>query len=151
MCKGVLSDYRLVPLRSKTGKAAYQAAGGHYLLGDDAGGVVVKVLAGVERHDYLFEGGVACPFAYSVYGTFYLGSPGLYGGKRIGNGQSQVVVAVNAYGGFAYVPNLFYEILNQPGEFLRYCVSHGVGDVDHGGPGVYYRLYHLAQEFGLCP
>jgi len=46
---------------------------------------------------------------------------------------------------------LFYEILNQPGEFLRYCISHGVGDVDHGGPGVYYRLYHLAQEFGFGP
>ena len=65
-------------------------------LGLDAGGQAEVVVAGLERHDDLFERGVAGALADAVDRALDLPGAGLDAGQAVGDGQAQVVVAVRA-------------------------------------------------------
>ena len=80
-----------------------QLAGGVEMLGVDAGFVREAVAAGLDGHDDLFERSVAGALADAVDGALDLPRAGLDGGQRIGHGQAQIVVAVDADDG-AYRP-----------------------------------------------
>ena len=117
--------------------ARQAAAGGEKLLGDDAGGQVVVVGAGIEPHDDLFQGGVAGPLADAGKRHFGLTRAGVEGGQGVGHGQAQVVVAVDGEGDAAGSAHGGHEVADKVGELGRLGVAHGVGDVEDGRAGVY--------------
>ena len=53
-------------------------------------------MAGLDRHHDLFERGVAGALADAVDGAFDLAGAGLHGGERVGDGQTQIVMAMDA-------------------------------------------------------
>ncbi len=62
--------------------------------GLDTGVEGQAVAARLQRHDDLFQGGVAGPLAQAVDGALDLARPALHPGQGVGDGQAQVVVAV---------------------------------------------------------
>ena len=76
---------------------ATQPAGGNEPLRVDAAwSMLVVIAAGSQRHDDFFERAVAGPFADAVDGAFDLAGAVLDGGQAVGDGQAEVVVAVDA-------------------------------------------------------
>ena len=62
----------------------------------DAGRGAEVVAARAQRHDDLFERGVAGPLADAVDGALDLRGAGAHRGQRVGRRQTEVVVAVHA-------------------------------------------------------
>src|SRR3990167_7612174 len=94
---------------------------------------------------------VPAPPPNAVDGTLHLVGPGPDGGKAVGGGETEVVMAVNAETGLAHVFYLFFEVTDEGGVLLRDCIAHGVRYVHGSGTGLYDGLYHLLQEGQLCP
>ena len=151
MAEGVLADDGLVGLYVHAGDATDHAAcpidlGG---VGSDLDAEVV--LASVQTHDDLFNGGVAGALAYAVDAALNLAGAELDGGQAVGHGQSQVVVAVHAQRHVldaGYVGTDIFQQLAETGG-RRDCVAHGVGDVDRSGPGLDDLGQHVEQILGV--
>jgi len=54
------------------------------------------VLAGVQTHDDLFDGGIAGPFADAVDAALHLAGAEFYSDQAVGHGQAQIVVTMDA-------------------------------------------------------
>ena len=95
--EGVLADDGLVALHLDAGDVRHQPA-----RRAQAACVLMLVssveviLARPHGHDDFFEGAVAGPFAEAVDGAFDLAGAFLEGGQAVGDGQAQVVVAMDA-------------------------------------------------------
>ena len=55
-----------------------------------------KSAACPDGHHDLFEGSISCPFTDSIDRALHLSGAVLDGGKRIRNGQAEIIMAVNA-------------------------------------------------------
>ena len=143
--EGVAADDRLVGLDDEAGQVADQAAGGRDLLRGHAAGEVRELRRPrAQRHDDLFQRGVAGPLAEPVDGHLDLSRAGLDGGQRVGRGQAEVVVAVDADDGARSDP--FDDRADERPELRWDGVADRVGDVDRGGTGVDDRLVDAQQE-----
>ena len=58
-------------------------------------------------------------------------------------------MSVNGNNGAIDIGNVFFNPPNQCPEFAGGGVSHGVGNVDGGGPGGDRRFEDLVQKFGI--
>jgi hypothetical protein len=96
--KALRPDDRLVGLDRVAGDVGDEPAGAGDLLGLDAGLGAEVVAARADRHDDLFERGVAGALADAVDGALDLRRAGAHGGERVGDGEPEVVVAVAAHG-----------------------------------------------------
>jgi hypothetical protein len=116
----------------------------------DAGGAVVGVRAGLERHDNFFHGGIASAFADAVDGHFGLTRPGLDSGQCVGGRQPQVIMAMHRNGNpVVHAGRVFDDSVNQRAELFRGRIANGIRDVQGGGPGADgFTQYHV-QEFGV--
>ena len=73
----------------------------------------VELLPDLERHDDLFERGIAGALADAVDGALDLARSVLDAGERVGDGQAEIVVAVNAEDGLVDIPDARLERPNQ--------------------------------------
>jgi hypothetical protein len=144
--KGIGPDDGLVGLDHHAGVAADHVAGAVDLLGDDVGVQVVDRLAGVDRHDRLFQAGVAGALADAIERDFDLPRAILHAGQRVGGGQPQVVVAVAGEDHILTAGYILTQIADQPAVLLGRDIAHGVGDVERGGAGLDGHGQHLHQE-----
>ena len=84
----------------------------------------------LQRHDDLFERGIAGPLAEAVDRAFDLARAGADGGQRIGDGQAEIVVAMDGDDRLVDVGHAVAQHGDQRGEFLGHRIADGVRDVD---------------------
>ena len=145
MGEGVTAHDCLVVLHRVAGEAADDPAGLRQLLGPDAHlKAHVGVWPGVDGHDDLLHGSVARPLANAVDGALHLAGARLHGGKGVGHGQAQVVVAVRGDHVVAAHPRP--DRPDALGPLGRGGETHGVRDVERAGAAVDGRLEHIAHE-----
>lgn len=92
------------------------------------------------------------PLSQTVDGALDLTGPGFDAGEAVGDGQTEVIVAVGADDGPIDVGDVFLEVGDDLAEVVGGGVADGIGDVDGGGPGVDGFLDDFAEEveFGAC-
>ena len=147
--EGICAHDRLVRLHHEAGHRRDQARGAHDVLGLDAGLVAHEVVARAQRHDDLFHRGVAGTLAEPVDGALHLPRARLHGAQRVGDGEAQVVVAMDREHGLVDVWHPVEEHGDQLCELFRHGVAHGVRDVDGAGAGLDRRLHAAAEEVVL--
>ena len=101
--------------------------------------------AGLERHDHLFQRGVARPLADAVDRDLDLSRAVAHAGQRVGRGHAQVVVAVHRDDGPVDVGHVLDDAPDQGAELVRRGVAGGVGDVDHRRAGGDDGLQHPVE------
>ena len=142
--EGVAADDGLVGLDREAGQVGDQPRRGRDVLGLDARAEVGELRRpGPEGHDDLLERRVAGALTQAVDRDLDLAGAGLDRGQRVGRGQPQVVVAVDADRGLTAD-----EVHDPPGqrpELGRDRVADGVRDVDGRGAGFDDGLVDLQQ------
>ena len=146
MSKGIGTHDGLVRLHGKAGDSGDQTRGAEDVFGLDPGVHVEQVLAGLDRHDDFFQGGIAGALAKPVDGALDLPSTGDYRGQRIGDCQTQVVVAMNGKHRSVSVGNTLEQLADHVGVLMRNGVADSVRDIDRTCAGVDGRLDDAAQE-----
>ena len=147
--EGVGPDHRLVGLHGKAGDAGHQARAMDDLGGVDAGVAGEVVLTGAHRHDDLLQGGVAGAFPQAVDGALHLAGTIAYRGQGVGDGQAEVVVAVDGEDRLIGIGNALDEPTDEVAELVGHAVAHRIGDVDRARPGLDHRLQDPAEKIGL--
>ena len=151
MREGVLADDGLVELHGKAGHGGNLAADVHDLGAVHAGAVGHDVIAHLQRHDHLFQGGIAGALAQTVDRAFDLPRPGFHRRQRIGRRHAKVIVAMGGKGDGVGPGHPFQQHPDQVSAFARHSIAHGIGDVDRGGPGLDRNLDHAAQVIMFRP
>ena len=137
VAEGVLPDDRLVPLDGHAGELLDELAGSVDLLGVDvAVDVVEVVLARLDGHHDLLEGGVAGALADAVDGDLDLAGAVLDGGHRVGGAHAQVVLAVEAEACLVDVGHVLADLVEERAQLGGDGVADRVGDVDDLRPGI---------------
>ena len=96
--ESVAPDHRLVGLHAHPGERTEQLARRVDELGVDAGLERIDAGSHMQRHDDLFERGIAGALADAVDGALDLQGAPFDRGERIGDGEAQIVVAVGREG-----------------------------------------------------
>ncbi len=143
--EGVGAHHGLVRRNGDAEHVGDQAAGSVELARLDAGAYAEIVAARAERHHHFLERGVAGPFADAVDSALHLARAVANAGERVGHGQAQIVVAVDADDGPRDIRHILPDGANQRAELLRHGIARGVRNVDDGGAGVDDGLEHLEQ------
>ena len=108
--------------------------------------VAVDVGPDLEQHRDLLQRAVAGPLAEAVDRALDLARAGDHPGVGVGDGQPQVVVAVDRGLDLAQVRDQLVEARPHRRVLLGRRVADRVGDVDHRRPGVDRDLQHLGGE-----
>jgi hypothetical protein len=143
--EGVVAHDGLVGLDHEARQAGDQAAGFVDFLGIDACLVGIEVMPGFQDHDDLFQAGVARPLADAVDGAFHLPGPASDGRERVGDGQPQVVMAVDRDDGLADVRHPVLQGRHHMAVLGGDGITHRIGHVDRGGATLDGRLDHAAE------
>ena len=147
--EGVPADDGLVGRHGHTEEIGHHLAGAAEFRRVDAHFHAVIVAARFEPHHHLFKRRVAGALADAVDGGFHLPGAVHDAGQGVGHSQAEVVVAVDADGGFVDVRDAFGDGLDQLAPLFGDGVAGGVGDVDHGGAGGDHGFEHLEQILGV--
>ncbi len=146
--KALRADDALVRLNRDAGQVAREAAGGGDLLGGDVGrGAAELTRPRAQRHDHLFQRGVAGALAEPVDRDLDLARARLDAGQGVGRGKAEIVVAVRADDRTA--TDELDHLPHQPAELLRLGVADGIGHVDDRCARGDGRLEGLEQEADL--
>ncbi len=146
MGKGVLADDCFVRLDLHPRELAHQLAGAVDLFCADSGLAPVQIPAGIERHDDLFQGGVARPLSDAVDRALHLPRPGLDRRQRVCHGQAEIVVAVDADHGSVDIGYLLEEGRDKIMKFEGGGVAHCVGDINRRRSGGDSCLDNAAEK-----
>ena len=119
------------------------------MLGLDAGVHVEQVLAGLDRHDDLFQRGVAGTLAEAVDSAFHLARTGHHRGQGVGHGQTEVVMAVHGEHRLVGIGDALEQLADGVGVLVRNGVADRVRNVDGACPGVDGSLDDAAEEIDL--
>ena len=93
--KGIGPNHRFVRLHREASNGGNEAGHGHDLLGINARIELVNIFARTQSHDDFFQRGIARSLAETIDSTFNLSRTVQYGRQRIGNRQTEVVVAMH--------------------------------------------------------
>ena len=115
----------------------------------DAGAMRQRIGAHLQRHHDLFERRVAGALADAVDRALDLARAGLHRGQRIGDRQSEIVVAMRRQHR-AVADAAGRRSVNIRSMSVGQRVADGVGQVDGRGAGVHRRFGDLAQELEVA-
>ena len=139
----VAAHDRLVRLHRVAGEARDEAAGARDLARVDAGREADVGGAGVQQHHDLLERRVARALADAVDRALDLARAGLQAGEGVGDGEAEVVVAVDRQHDVAQARHQVVEAAEEGAVLVRHRVADGVGDVDRRGALVERDLHDL--------
>src|SRR5439155_18036733 len=88
-----------------------------------------EVPARLDRHGDLFERCVASALANAVDAGLHLPGAGAHGRERVRRREPQVVVTVDGDARSIDVRDVLSYVPDKPGEFLRYGVANGIGNI----------------------
>src|SRR6056297_2667817 len=91
----IISENRFVSLKQQAGKILKQFSRRVEILFVYVGTHIIQVPPYFKAHYKFFQRAIAGPFAYPVKRYLNLGRPCLYGGQRIGRGETEIVVTVD--------------------------------------------------------
>ena len=132
----VLADDRFVGRDFDAGDRLQHFGGlGDFLASDVRRHSAETVAARFQRHDDLFERGVARALADSAYRALYLPRAGGDAGERIGDREPEIVVAVNRNDRVADVGNAIDDGAHKSAELLGRRIADGVGNVKNARSG----------------
>ena len=149
MGKGIGAHDGLAGLDGNTGDVAQELAGAVDLLRVDAGLRLIEGSSGLQRHGDLFQTCVARPLADAVDGALHLGGAGPDALQRVGNGHTQIVVAVDGDVHILDAVHILPQVADQIVHLLGGGVAHGVGDIQCGGAGGNGPLIAPGQELPI--
>jgi hypothetical protein len=101
--------------------------------------------AHLQRHDDLFQRGIACSLADAVDGAFNLAGAGFNCCQAVRHCQSQIVVAMHADGNVAVTNDSFPHRLDQFREFIRQRVTDSVRHVQDRSAGLNRGVEDVAK------
>ena len=129
--ESVLADDGFVALDDEAGVAADELRCLHNLSCVNVNAHVLEVIAArLDRHDGFFEAGVAGALADAVDGAFDLPRAIGDAGEAVGDGETEVVVAMHADDGA--IADALGQVPDGSAKLLGHGIADGVGDV-HGG------------------
>ena len=146
MGKGVLADDGLIELHRKAGHGSNATRNVHDLGGINAGIPRHDVVAHAQGHDDFFQCGIARTFAQSVDCAFNLARAADHGGKAVGCGHAQIVVAMGGKNNVFGTVHVGDQTRDQIGGFHRRGIADGIGNVDRGRPrlnGDFHRAFQI--------
>ena len=109
------------------------------------------VIAALEDHGNLFQGGVSGPLSNAVHGYLHLSCTVQYPLKGVCGGHSQVIVAVGGDYGLVNIWDIVYKILYLLPVLSGSAVACCIWYVYSCGTGLYYSLYNLCKVSVFCP
>src|SRR5438105_4733993 len=127
--EGVATDYGLVRLHAEADDLREQLARRVNLFGADAAGVRQTIRADVQRHHDLFESGVSGALADAVDGALDLARARVERRETVGDGESEVVVTVDAYRHPGRADHALAHGVDNLAELRRRRVADRVGDI----------------------
>ena len=150
MREGIGTDHGFVRLDGEAGHGRHKLRRRNKLTGVDINAELKEVITGFNRHDNFFESAVTGSFAKTVDRALNLTSTAVdYAGQRIGDGKSEIVVAVNRPNGLVCVVNMLAQVANKSTEFRWNSISDGIRNVDRGSAFADRRFNDAVQEFRL--
>ena len=149
MREGVPADDRLVVLHRERGHARDELRGAGQHGRVDAGKERHGVAARPDRHDDLFQRGVSGALAEPVDGAFDLPRAGNDAGQRIGDGETEIVVAMGREHGLLGVGHAGEDQADEARELIRRGIADRVGNIDGGGARLDRGLHAAAEEIVL--
>ena len=148
--EGVAPDDRLVRLDRFGGELREQLARLEQQRRVDRGVVRQTILANAQRHHQFLERRVAGALADAVDGALDLPDTALHGRQAVGDGETEVVVAVGAEDRLVRVRHAADDLLEELARFLWHAVADGVGEVDGRRTGVDGGLNNPAEEVAIA-
>ena len=115
----------------------------------DAGMERHDVGAGADRHHDFFERGIAGAFTQAIDGAFDLAGTGANASERVGDRETQVVVAVGGDDDLVHAGDAGQQHGDEGVVFLGRRIADGIGNVDRGGTGLDRGFAHPAQVIVL--
>ena len=140
--KGIGADDGLVRLHRIAGDAGHQLGRRHDLRGVDARVATEHILARAHRHHDFFQRGIAGTLAETIDGAFDLARAVHHGGKRVGDGHAEIVVAVRRPDHLVGIRHALDQLLHALAPQGGNAVADGVGHVERFGAG----LDHLVED-----
>ncbi len=150
--EGVFTDNGLVALDQESAHARYKPGGFDNFTRLDAAFDVAEVVCPcLESHHQFLKGRIPGPFTDAVDGAFDLSGAGLDSREGICDGQSEIVVAMDADNCLTRTElgNFGVEIFDKRSVVLGHGPTDGVRDVDRGSTGVNDGPADLDEEIGL--
>ncbi len=150
MGEGIGADDGLVRLHGEAGDGGDEARGFGDHRAVDAGVKWHQIGTRAQRHDDLFHRGVAGALAETVDSAFDLTRAGADGRQRIGNGEAQIVVAMNRDDRLVDVGHAVEQHLDEGRELLRHRIAQRIGNVDGASTGLDCRFHTAAEEIMIA-
>src|SRR5690554_144246 len=116
-----------------------------------AGIKIIKILPRADGHYNFFERGVTCTLSQPVDGALYLTSTLGYRCQRVGNGKTQIVMAMHRENGFISIGNTIKKLMDSFCKLLRYSITNRIGDINRVGASIYGRLNNSTEKIQLRP
>ena len=146
VCERIRADDRLGRCNSNAGDGLNHAACAVDLGGFDVAADAEVVGTGLERHDALLHGGVACTLADAVDGAFNLVDTGFNARERVCNRHAEVVVHMTGQNDVFDAGGVLAQILDACGVLLRDHVADGIRNIDGGSACLDSGFDNAAQE-----
>src|SRR5579863_5856575 len=115
----------------------------------DASLVGITILTDANRHDDLFERSVSGTFADAVDGALDLAGSGGDGGHSVGDGHTEIVVAVGGDDNVLDSLDAATDGGDQFAEFGGHSIADSVGNIQRGSAGLDNCFEHLEKKFGI--
>ena len=104
------------------------------------------ILAGGHGHHDFFQSRIAGSFAQTIDSAFNLPGAIEHGGKRVGDRQTQIVMAMDGEDRLVRVRNALAQLPDGPAELIRQAVADRVRNIQRRGAGVDNRFENPAQK-----
>ena len=145
MRKGVAAHDGLIGLHGHVADFPHQPTRTHDLLRVNAHGSFENVPADLERHDDLFERGVAGALAQAVDRAFDLPGAMTDRGQRIGRRHAQIVVAMDRNDRFVDIGHPVEKHAYLRGKKFGCGIAHGVRNINRGSAPPDRQFHHRAE------
>ncbi|MBA7677144.1 hypothetical protein ES703_85393 [subsurface metagenome] len=150
--EGIGAHNSFIRLHGKTGCLAYHPTRFIDLPGINVGIQVEEIAAGLDCHDDFLERSIARPLSNAVDGALHLPAPFSDCLQAICHRQTpQIIMAMHTDHQFTNTRHVLVDILNEPAEFFRNGIAHGIGDIERGSAGLNSHLKYLVKIGGFRP
>ncbi len=145
MREGVPADDRLVVLHREIRHRRHELRRPRQHLGLDAGAVRQEIVARADAHDDLFKRGVARALTEAVDRAFDLSRSSADASQRVGDGETQIIVAVGRNDDLVHARHARPEHRDEVEIFFRQRIADGIRNIDRRGARLDRRLADPAE------
>ena len=150
MGKGIRSDHCFIGLYRKAGDLRHQFGSRDDLCTVDTDSQIEIILAGTQRHHYLFQRCITCALTQTIDGAFDLACAAYHHtGQRIRHGHAEIVVAVHRPDRLIGIGYAFAQRLKHIAVQLGHTITYGVSEVDRGRAFGNHAFEYAAEKIHI--